>query len=110
MVRLRRRHGSDRGVRIAGARVGRWLRVASPIATNESGSIAGVIAPDRRTWLTPSALALACVASVWPILASQSIPAFKQDWAWPLSRAQAWEWFHTFVGLWDGRGTAHANL
>ena len=69
-----------------------------------------MIAPDRRTWLTLSTLALACVASVWPILASQSIPAFQQDWAWPLSRAQAWEWFHTFVGLWDGRGTAHANL
>lgn len=68
-------------------------------------------ARDRRgTTLLLAAIALACALSVWPIVASRSVPAFQQDWAWPLSRPLAWEWLKTFVGLWDGRSTAHANL
>lgn len=66
---------------------------------------------DRRgATLVYGVLALASIVSVWPILASHSIPAFQQDWAWPLSRPLAWEWLKTFLGLWDGRSTAHANL
>lgn len=70
-----------------------------------------MIAPGRRAAaLVYGALALACVASVLPIVASQSVPAFQQDWAWPLARPLAFEWLKSFVGLWDGRSTAHANL
>ncbi len=64
----------------------------------------------RAALLTYGTLALACAVSVWPIVASHSVPAFQQDWAWPLARPLAFEWFKTFVGLWDGRSTAHANL
>jgi len=70
-----------------------------------------VIARERRAAvLVYGALALACIASVWPIVASQSVPGFQQDWTWPLARPLAVEWLKTFVGLWDGRSTAHANL
>ena len=68
-------------------------------------------ARDRRAaLLVYGALALGCAVSVWPIVASQSVPAFQQDWAWPLARPLAFEWFKSFVGLWDARSTAHANL
>ena len=50
-----------------------------------------------------------CVCSVWPVLVSGSVPAFQQDWTWPLSRALAWQWLSTFVGLWDGRGLGGPN-
>ncbi len=70
-----------------------------------------MIARERRAaLLVYGALALACAVSVWPVVSSQSVPAFQQDWAWPLARPLAFEWFKTFVGLWDGRSTAHANL
>ncbi len=54
-------------------------------------------------------LALACVVSVWPLVASQTVPAFQQDWAWPLSRSLAWQWLHAFVGLWDARSMGQGN-
>jgi hypothetical protein len=46
---------------------------------------------------------------VSPIVFSGSIPAFQQDWTWPLSRALALQWLSTFAGLWDGRGLGGAN-
>lgn len=64
----------------------------------------------RGAILAYGAIALACAISVWPIVASGSVPAFQQDWAWPLSRPLAFEWLKSFLGLWDGRSTAHANL
>ncbi len=69
-----------------------------------------ILRERRAALLTYGALALACAVSVWPIVASHSVPAFQQDWAWPLARPLAFEWFKSFVGLWDGRSTAHANL
>lgn len=70
-----------------------------------------MIARERRAALVVyGTLALACIVSVWPIVASQSVPAFQQDWAWPLARPLAFEWLKTFVGLWDGRSTAHTNV
>ncbi len=54
-------------------------------------------------------LAALCVCSVWPVLVSGSIPAFQQDWTWPLSRALALQWLSTFAGLWDGRGLGGPN-
>jgi hypothetical protein len=70
-----------------------------------------VTAGDRRSarWAI-AALAVACIFSIWPIVASQSVPAFQQDWVWPLSRPLAWEWLKSFIGLWDARSTGHANL
>jgi hypothetical protein len=54
-------------------------------------------------------LAVACAVSIWPVLASQSVPAFQQDWTWPLSRPLALQWLHAFVGLWDPRSLGQAN-
>jgi hypothetical protein len=54
-------------------------------------------------------LAMACLVSVWPILRSGSIPAFQQDWTWPLSRGLSLQWLHAFIGLWDPRGLGQAN-
>ncbi len=54
-------------------------------------------------------LALACAVSVWPLVASQTVPAFQQDWTWPLSRPLAWQWLHAFVGLWDTRSMGQGN-
>lgn len=54
-------------------------------------------------------LALACGISVWPLLAGQTIPAFQQDWTWPLSRDLAWQWLHAFIGLWDERSLGQGN-
>lgn len=47
--------------------------------------------------------------SVWPLLASQTVPAFQQDWTWPLSRGLALQWLHAFVGLWDPRSLGQGN-
>ncbi|HEY1977493.1 MAG TPA: hypothetical protein VGG89_13140 [Candidatus Baltobacteraceae bacterium] len=54
-------------------------------------------------------LLAACVAAVWPVLWSGTIPAFQQDWTWPLARPQALQWLHSFAGLWDDRSLGHAN-
>jgi hypothetical protein len=51
----------------------------------------------------------ACVAAVWTVLWSGSVPAFQQDWTWPLARPQALQWMHSFIGLWDDRSLGHAN-
>jgi hypothetical protein len=65
---------------------------------------------DRRVAAAAlSVLALACVVSVWPLVASQTVPAFQQDWTWPLSRSLAWQWLHAFVGLWDARSMGQGN-
>ncbi|HLX25378.1 MAG TPA: hypothetical protein VKR05_00180, partial [Candidatus Cybelea sp.] len=53
--------------------------------------------------------ALVALTSVWPILSSGSIPAFQQDWAWPLSRELDLQWLYSFFGLWDPRSLGHAN-
>ena len=54
-------------------------------------------------------LGAVCAISVWPLLVSQTIPAFQQDWTWPLSRALAIQWLHAFVGLWDPRSLGQGN-
>jgi hypothetical protein len=54
-------------------------------------------------------LAAAALASVLPLLASGTIPAFQQDWTWPLSRALSLQWLHAFIGLWDDRSLGQAN-
>jgi hypothetical protein len=57
-----------------------------------------------------AALAAILLASVWPILRAHSIPAFQQDWLWPLSRPLALRWLQGFAGLWDGRAFGSPNL
>ena len=65
---------------------------------------------DRRIAAAAlGALALACIVSVWPLIVSRSVPAFQQDWTWPLSRALSWQWLHAFVGLWDARSMGQGN-
>lgn len=54
-------------------------------------------------------LLAACVAAVAPVLFSGTVPAFQQDWTWPLARPQAMQWMHSFIGLWDVRSLGHAN-
>ena len=54
-------------------------------------------------------LAIACAISVWPLPAAQTVPAFQQDWAWPLSRSLSLQWLHAFVGLWDPRSLGQGN-
>ncbi len=54
-------------------------------------------------------LAALCLCAVSPIVFSGSVPAFQQDWTWPLSRALAMQWLSTFAGLWDDRGLGGAN-
>ena len=62
--------------------------------------------PDRLLY---PLLAVACIASVWAIVVSGSIPAFQQDWTWPLSRGLSLQWLHAFIGLWDERGLGQGN-
>lgn len=62
-----------------------------------------------RSALVFGVLALACAVSVWPVVQSGSIPAFQQDWAWPLSRSLSLQWLHGFIGLWDDRALGQAN-
>jgi hypothetical protein len=54
-------------------------------------------------------LAIVCTIAVWPLLVWQTVPAFQQDWTWPLSRGLAWQWLHAFVGLWDERSLGQGN-
>lgn len=63
----------------------------------------------RGTAALFAGIALAAAAAIWPLAYFRSIPAFQQDWTWPLSRALALQWLHTFAGLWDDRGFGHAN-
>lgn len=37
------------------------------------------------------------------------MPAFQQDWAWPLSRNLSLQWLHAFAGLWDPRSLGQGN-
>lgn len=75
--------------------------------TNRTRSDAGI---TRAFTVAGFALiALCCAISVWPIAESGSIPAFQQDWAWPISRAGDLQWLHAFVGLWDERSLGQAN-
>jgi hypothetical protein len=54
-------------------------------------------------------LALASLISVWTLLSSGTIPAFQQDWTWPISRQASYEWLQSFFGLWDPRSLGHSN-
>ncbi|HKE35808.1 MAG TPA: hypothetical protein VKB39_00150, partial [Candidatus Baltobacteraceae bacterium] len=63
----------------------------------------------RGTAALFAGIALAALVAVWPLLYFHSVPAFQQDWTWPLSRTLALQWLHTFAGLWDDRGFGHAN-
>lgn len=67
----------------------------------------------RATWQDYAGLIVLTavfVASIWPIVHSGSIPAFQQDWSWPLSRSLALRWLHAFVGMWDDRSLGQPNL
>jgi hypothetical protein len=66
-------------------------------------------AANRTTVAYYVLLLAACAAAVWPVLRSGSVPAFQQDWTWPLGRPQALQWLHSFIGLWDERSLGHAN-
>ncbi|MGA8533275.1 MAG: hypothetical protein WB615_04125 [Candidatus Tumulicola sp.] len=88
-------------------RFGRSVASDARVAPSEPSTVTRV---DRRLRAAAyGLLALACAVSVWPLLASQTIPAFQQDWAWPLSRPLAWQWLRAFVGLWDPRSMGQGN-
>jgi hypothetical protein len=68
-----------------------------------------VFSKRPRAWAVWAILAVACIVAVWPIVWSRSIPAFQQDWTWPLSRGLATHWLSTFTGVWDDRGLGGPN-
>jgi hypothetical protein len=63
----------------------------------------------RRTVALFVGFALVAAIAVWPPVYFRTIPAFQQDWTWPLSRSLGLQWLHAFAGLWDERGFGHAN-
>ncbi|HEY5426429.1 MAG TPA: hypothetical protein VIJ77_07760, partial [Candidatus Tumulicola sp.] len=92
---------------VAGARAGDSLAAAAGGTARRPSTVAGV---ERRVAAAGfGLLAIACATSVWPLLSSHAIPAFQQDWTWPLSRQFALQWLHAFVGLWDPRSLGQGN-
>ncbi|HKU81362.1 MAG TPA: hypothetical protein VJP76_04255 [Candidatus Tumulicola sp.] len=79
--------------------MGRTTHEPSPLARLDPRAARAVFA----------ALAVACAISVWPLAASGTIPAFQQDWAWPLSRGTSLQWLHAFAGMWDERSLGQGN-
>lgn len=84
------------------------MRCGELAALRHLRSVAG--GAGRRLGALPYALlAIAAVASVIPLATSGTIPAFQQDWTWPLSRGLSVQWLHAFLGLWDERSLGQAN-
>src|ERR1700730_4282509 len=61
----------------------------------------------KREWVVTVVLAL---ASVLPLVLSTSVPAFQQDWAWPITRDFANDWISSFLGQWSNKGLGQPNV
>lgn len=72
--------------------------------THANAALARLVQPE---WLLTGALSL---ASVFPIVLSSSVPAFQQDWSWPISRDFAGDWVSSFLGQWSAKGLGQPNL